>query len=89
AVDPHTTYLPPSDRANFDIQMTGSLEGIGAVLRERDHYIEVVEVVPGGASWREGSITPGDLILSVAAEGKEPVDVTDMRLDEVVRMIRG
>lgn len=89
SVDPHTTYLPPADRANFDIQMTGSLEGIGAVLRERDHYIEVVEVVPGGASWRQGSLSPGDLILSVAAEGKAPVDVLDMRIDEVVRMIRG
>lgn len=89
SLDPHTAYLPPADRANFDIQMTGSLEGIGALLRERDHYIQVVELVPGGASWRQGSLAPGDLILSVADEGKEPVDVVDMRIDEVVGMIRG
>ncbi|MEZ4362885.1 MAG: carboxy terminal-processing peptidase [Kofleriaceae bacterium] len=88
-LDPHTTYLPPADKANFDIRMSGSLEGIGAVLRERDHYVEVSEIVPGGASWRHGGIAAGDLILSVAAEGAEPVDVLDMHIDDVVKMIRG
>ncbi len=88
--DPHTDYLPPSDKANFDIQMSGSLEGIGAVLREKDHLIEVSELVPGGASWKQGGVSPGDLILSVQqSDGKDAVDVTDMRIDDVVKMIRG
>jgi carboxyl-terminal processing protease len=89
AFDPHTTYLPPADKANFDIRMSGSLEGIGAVLREKDHLIEIVEIVPGGASWRHGGLSPGDLILSVQQEKQDPVDVFDMRIDEVVKMIRG
>src|SRR5690606_21974580 len=89
ALDPHTTYMPPADKANFDIRMTGSLEGIGAVLREKDHLIEIVEIVPGGASWRHGGLATGDLILSVQQEKGEPVDVFDMRIDEVVKMIRG
>jgi carboxyl-terminal processing protease len=87
--DPHTLYMAPADKENFDIQMTGSLEGIGAVLSEDDHFIVVREVVPGGASWRQGQLAAGDLILAVAQEGKEPVDVTDMRINEVVKMIRG
>lgn len=89
ALDPHTDYLPPADKANFDIHMTGSLQGIGAVLREHDHYTEVAEIVPGGASARMGKLQPGDLILSVAQDGKDPVDIADMRIDEVVSMIRG
>ena len=89
SLDPHTNYLPPADKANFDIRMSGSLEGIGALLREHDDYVEVAEIVPGGASWRQGGLSPGDLILSVAADGKDPVDVVDMRLDDVVKMIRG
>jgi carboxyl-terminal processing protease len=89
SLDPHTQYLPPSEKANFDLRMTGTLEGIGALLRERDDYIEVVEIVPGGASWRHGGLQQGDLILAVGADGKDPVDVVDMRLDDVVRMIRG
>jgi len=89
SLDPHTTYLPPADKANFDIRMSGSLEGIGAQLREHDEYVEVAELVPGGASWRHGGIAPGDLILSVAADGQEPVDIADMKLDDVVKMIRG
>jgi carboxyl-terminal processing protease len=87
--DPHTLYLPPDEKANFDINMSGSLEGIGAVLREDEHHIRVVEIVPGGASWRQGELEAGDLILAVAQEGKEPVDVTDMRINDVVKMIRG
>ena len=88
-MDPHTTYLPPADKANFDIRMTGQLEGIGAVLRERDHYIEVSDIVPGGASFRHGGLQAGDLILAVQQEGKDPVDVVDMKIDDVVKMVRG
>lgn len=89
SLDPHTDYLPPSDKANFDIEMSGSLEGIGAALREKDDYIEVSELIPGGAAWRQGGLSPGDLILSVANEGQDPVDIVNMRLDDVVKMIRG
>jgi carboxyl-terminal processing protease len=88
-LDPHTTYLPPADKANFDIRMSGSLEGIGAVLREKDHLIEIVEIVPGGAASRQGGLAVGDQIVSVQQENKDPVDVFDMRIDEVVGMIRG
>lgn len=89
SLDPHTAYLPPADKANFDIRMSGSLEGIGALLREHDDYVEVSEVVPGGASWRQGKLSAGDLILAVGADGQDPVDIVDMRLDDVVKMIRG
>lgn len=87
--DPHTGYLPPASKENFDIQMSGSLEGIGAVLMEDDHYIRVVRIVPGGASWRQGELENGDLIMAVAQAGKESVGVGDARLDRVVRLIRG
>ena len=89
SLDPHTNYLPPAEKANFDIHMSGSVEGIGAVLREKEHFIEVIELVPGGAAWQQGELDVGDLIETVAAEGKAPVDVFDMKIDEVVKMIRG
>ena len=89
AFDPHTNYLPPADEANFDIAITGRLEGIGATLREQDHYILVHDLVPGGAAWQQGKLEIGDLIQAVAQEGKAPVDVTDMPIDQVVSMIRG
>lgn len=89
SLDPHSDYLPPADKANFDIAMSGTLEGIGAVLREKDEYIEVVEIVPGGASGRQGKLKTGDLILSVQQEGKDPVDTADMHIDDVVKMVRG
>jgi carboxyl-terminal processing protease len=87
--DPHTLYLAPAEKENFEIEMSGSLEGIGAVLTEDDHYIRVSEIVPGGASFRQGKLEAGDLILSVAQEGEDAVDVADMRINQVVSMIRG
>lgn len=87
--DPHTVYLPPRRKEDFDIHMSGSLEGIGAVLGVKEHFVEVVRVVPGGASWRQGELEAGDLILSVAQADQDAVDVVDMRLQDVVRLIRG
>ena len=87
--DPHTVYLAPAEQENFDIQMSGKLEGIGAVLQESDHFIKVIEIVPGGASSRQGMLKAGDLILAVTQQGEEAVDITDMRINMVVKMIRG
>lgn len=87
--DPHTNYLPPATQENFEIEVSGSLEGIGAALTIKDHFVLVSELVPGGASWQQGKLEAGDLILAVAQEGEKPVDVTDMPLGKVVSMIRG
>lgn len=88
--DPHTDYLPPREKENFDISISGSLEGIGALLGVKDHLVEVRELVPGGASWRQGELEAGDLILAVSSDAEQrPVDITDMSLDRVVDMIRG
>jgi carboxyl-terminal processing protease len=89
AFDPHTTYLPPAEEAELGIALTGRLEGIGATLREQEHYTLVDDLVPGGAAWQQGKLEAGDLILSVAQEGKEPVSVMDMPIGNVVSMIRG
>jgi carboxyl-terminal processing protease len=89
AFDPHTTYMPPQSKEDFDISMRGSLEGIGATLREEDGYIKVVKVIPGSAADRQGQLHADDVILAVAQGKEEPVDVTDMRLRDAVALIRG
>lgn len=87
--DPHTSYVPPAGKEQFDINMRGSLEGIGALLREEDGFIKVVRIIPGSASARQGRLEAEDIILQVAEAEGEPVDVTDMRLRDAVRLIRG
>ena len=82
-------YLPPADKANFDIPMTGSLEGIGAVLREHDDYIEVVEIVPGGARWRQGELDRRRPDPVGRSRGQGSGRCRDMHIDDVVKMIRG
>lgn len=89
AFDPHTNYIPPAGKEQFDISMRGSLEGIGALLREDDGFIKVVRIIPGSASARQGTLKAEDIILQVAQEKEEPVDISDMRLRDAVRLIRG
>ena len=87
--DPHTEYFPPKEKANFDIQMTGRLEGIGATLQERDGEIKVADIVPGSPSFRQGELKGGDVILRVAQGKGEPVSIEGMRLDDAIQLIRG
>ncbi|MBT3583608.1 MAG: carboxy terminal-processing peptidase [Halobacteriovoraceae bacterium] len=87
--DPHTSYLPPKRKEDFDIDISGSLEGIGAVLQEDGAYIKVVKVVPGGAAWRQKGLEVDDVILLVAQEDGVTTDLVDMRVDDAVRFIRG
>ncbi|MDW8209769.1 MAG: carboxy terminal-processing peptidase [Cytophagales bacterium] len=90
AFDPHTTYYAPKAKEKFDEDFSGRFEGIGAQLQqERGGLIKVVEIIPGSASWRQGELKAGDYILAVAQGDDKPVDVTNMRLDNAVRLIKG
>lgn len=89
AFDPHSNYLPPTSKEDFDISMRGSLEGIGATLREDEGFIKVVRIIPGSAAYRQGQLEAEDTILAVAEGAGEPVDVVDRRLRDAVSLIRG
>lgn len=87
--DPHTSYFSPRTSENFNINMSLSLEGIGAVLQADNEYTKVVRLVPGGPASKQGQLQPADRIVSVAQEDEDPVNVIGWRLDEVVDLIRG
>ncbi|HKK01584.1 MAG TPA: S41 family peptidase, partial [Desulfuromonadales bacterium] len=89
AFDPHTDYFPPEQKEDFDISMRGSLEGIGATLREEDGYVKVVGIIPGGPAARQGQLQPEDTILKVAQGKGEPVEITGISLRDAVNLIRG
>lgn len=88
--DPHTQYFSPTTSENFNINMSLSLEGIGAVLQREDDYTKVVSLVPAGPADKSKQLFPDDKILAVGQgiEG-EMVDVIGWRLDDVVQLIRG
>lgn len=88
--DPHTNYMDPATKEDFTIRMSKSLKGIGAVLQEEDDYTKVMRIVPGSASYLQGELEAGDIILRVSeGETGEEVDITGMRIREVVSYIRG
>lgn len=88
--DPHTNYLSPRTSENFRINMSLSLEGIGAVLQSEDEYTKVVRLVAGGPAALQGQLEPAHRIVSVGqGDDGQMVDVVGWRLDEVVDLIRG
>ena len=88
--DPHTNYFSPRRAENFDINMSLSFEGIGAILQIDDEYAKVTRLVPAGPADKQGELRPSDLIIGVGQGEEGPLeDVVGWRLDEVVDLIRG
>ncbi len=87
--DPHTSYLRPKDKENFDIRFSGRLEGIGATLQTSDDYTQVSSIVVGGPAWKGKELQDEDVIMAVRQEEGEAVDIKGMELDDVVSQIRG
>jgi carboxyl-terminal processing protease len=89
-LDPHSSYMSPQTRDEFRISMELRLEGIGAALREEDGYTVVKQIVPGGAAEKDGRLKVGDKIIGVDSKGDgEIAPVVEMKLNKVVRLIRG
>ncbi|MFN3703448.1 carboxy terminal-processing peptidase [Thermomonas sp.] len=90
SIDPHTSYMTPRSAENFNVSMSNSLEGIGAVLFRQDDVVVVREMVPGGPAARSGKLKPGDRIVGVGqGSSGEMKDVIGWRIDDVVALIRG
>jgi carboxyl-terminal processing protease len=90
SIDPHTDYFNPRTAANFNLTMSLSLEGIGAVLQKQDEVVVIREIIPGGPASRSGKLKPGDRIVAVGqGTSGEMKDVVGWRIDDVVEQIRG
>lgn len=87
--DPHTFYFSPEDKEKFDVSMSGTFEGIGARLQKKNDAVEISELISGGPAWKGKELEAGDLILKVGQGKDEPIDVAGMRLDDVVKKIKG
>jgi carboxyl-terminal processing protease len=88
--DPHTTYMSPSSLENFRIMMSLNLDGIGAQLKVDDGYAVIDKIVAGGAAEKNGQLKEQDRVVQVGqGEDGEMVDVVDMKLNDVVKLIRG
>ena len=87
--DPHTSYMAPSEKERFDVSMSGKLEGIGARLQKKGDFTEITELISGGPAWRGKELEAGDIVLKVAQADAESIDVVGMRLDDVVKKIKG
>jgi carboxyl-terminal processing protease len=87
--DPHTNYFPPDEKERFDVSISGKFEGIGARLQKKNDLTEITELISGGPAWRGKKLEAGDVVMKVAQGSDEPVDIVGMRLDDVVKKIKG
>lgn len=89
SVDPHASYMTPRNAEELMISLTHSLDGIGTILSDRDGGTYINEVVPGGPAAKSGKIAVGDRITAISDNGEEWRDVSSMRSQDVVGLIRG
>jgi len=90
SIDPHTDYMNPRAAANFDIQVSNTLIGIGAVLQKQDEFVVIRELIPGGPAALSGKLKSGDRVVAVGqGDSGAMEDVVDRRIDDVVAKIRG
>ena len=87
--DPHTFYFSPENKEKFDVSMSGTFQGIGAKLQKKEGGVEISELISGGPAWRGKELEAGDLIMKVGQGKEEPMDIAGMRLDDVVKKIKG
>ncbi|HQQ93087.1 MAG TPA: carboxy terminal-processing peptidase [Bacteroidia bacterium] len=87
--DPHTEYFAPKDKKKFDQSMSGQFEGIGARLQQKDGILKVTDIIVGSPSYKQGELKAGDEIHKVAQGAGEPVDVTNMDMEDAIELIKG
>ncbi len=87
--DPHTEYFAPKEKKKFDQIMSGQFEGIGARLESKEGALIVSEIIVGSPSYKQGELKKGDHIMKVGEGVKEPVDITNMDMDEAIEHIKG
>lgn len=87
--DPHSSYMSPDDKEKYDASISGSIEGIGARLQKKNDYTEISELIPGGPAWKSKEVEQGDLIMKVGQGKEDAIDIVGMRLDDVVKKIKG
>ena len=87
--DPHTQYFAPKDKKRFDQGMSGQFEGIGARLQQKDGILKVSEIIVGSPSYKQGELKAGDDIIKVAQGAAEPVDITNMDMEDAIELIKG
>ena len=88
-LDPHSSYLNPSEAEEYEIQTSLSYQGIGARLQANDDFVQIVDLIPGGPAYKDGTIKPLDKIIGVNHDSKTMIDVIGWDLNEVVKLIRG
>ncbi|KAB2909742.1 MAG: carboxy terminal-processing peptidase [Ignavibacteriales bacterium] len=90
SIDPHSNYMSPKSSQDFNINMSQSLEGIGATLTSENDYITIVKVITGGPAAKSGKLDDGDRIVAVGqGDDGEMVDIVGWRVDDAVQLIRG
>lgn len=89
AMDPHSSYFSRDALEDFKIQMSLSLDGIGATLSSKDGFTTIEQLIPGGAAFLSGKLKPKDMIMAVAQDEQPFVNVVEKDLRDVVRLIRG
>lgn len=87
--DPHTNYMAPEAKEKFDTSISGKFEGIGAKLQKENDYTKITDLIIGGPAWKGKELEPGDIIIRVAQGNQPAEEIVGLKLDKVVKKIKG
>ena len=88
-LDPHSAYFSSDEKEKFDTSMSGKFNGIGARLQKTEGKIKIVDIIVGGPIWNDNLLDVGDFIIEVGQENEDLVDITSMKLDDAIKLIKG
>ena len=88
-LDPHSAYFSSDEKEKFDTSISGKFNGIGARLQKTEGKIEIVDIIVGGPIWNDNLLDVGDFIIEVGQENEDLVDITSMKLDDAIKLIKG
>ena len=88
-LDPHSAYFSSDEKEKFDTSISGKFNGIGARLQKTEGKIKIVDIIVGGPIWNDNLLDVGDFIIGVGQENEELVDITSMKLDDAIKLIKG
>jgi len=88
-LDPHSAYFSSEEKEKFDTSISGKFNGIGARLQKTEGKIKIVDIIVGGPIWNDNLLDVGDFIIEVGQENEDLVDITSMKLDDAIKLIKG
>jgi carboxyl-terminal processing protease len=79
--------MPKADKENFEGELGQKSMRFGFTLEQEDEGVSIHDLKPGSAAYKSGQLNPGDKIMSVQWDDKQPIDVSEAGIEELSQIM--